>query len=277
MTLGLAGLASRALAADGPAARLATLERSAGGRIGVSVLDTGTGRRFGYRQDERLPMCSTFKLLLAGAVLSRVDRGLERLDREIPIRASDIKPTSPGTGPHVGGTQPVAALCRYAIIYSDNTAANLLIEAVGGPQAVTAFARRLGDPVTRLDHMETELNLVPRGQVHDTTSPRAMLGTMRALLVGDGLTAAMRAHLTGWLLENTTGDDRLRAGLPKGWRVGDKTGTWMPRGGVNDIAIAWPPGRKPVLITAYTAYAPGDVAKRNATVAEIGRIVAAAL
>jgi beta-lactamase class A len=272
--LGAAGLASTAIAAEAPEAQLAALERAAGGRIGVSILDTGSGRRIGYRQDDRFPMCSTFKLLLAAGVLSRVDHGREQLDREIPIRAADIQPTSPGAGPHVGGTQPIAALCRYAVIYSDNTAANLLLATLGGPQAVTALARSLGDRVTRLDHVETDLNKVADGEVHDTTSPRAMLNSMHAVLLGNALSAASRARLTGWLVENTTGGDRLRAGLPPSWRVGDKTGAWMPQGGVNDIAIIWPPGRKPILVTAYTAYAPGDMARRNATIAEIGRIVA---
>jgi beta-lactamase class A len=276
LALAATGLATSAFAADPLAHPLADLERKAGGRIGVAVLDTGSGRRLGYRQDERFPMCSTFKLLLSAAVLHRVDRGAERLGRPIAITQADLKPQSPGSAPHVGGSLPVADLCRAAMIYSDNAAANLLLKTLGGPAGLTAFVRSLGDTVTRVDRYETELNVVGPGDVRDTTSPRAMLRTVHALLLGEALSPASRKRLTGWMVENTTGDDRLRAGVPKTWRAGDKTGAWLPKGGVNDVAIFWPPGRAPLLVAAYTVGASGDMKVRNATVAEIGRIVAQA-
>ncbi|HXA39223.1 MAG TPA: class A beta-lactamase [Phenylobacterium sp.] len=255
--------------------RLKALELEAGGRIGLAVLDTGSNRRIAYREGERFAMCSTFKLLLAAAVLHRVDQGRETLGRRIAISKADLLPVSPGTEPHVGGSLDVASLCEAAMIYSDNAAANLLLRSVGGPSGVTAFARTLGDPVTRLDHAETDLNKVAPGEVHDTTTPAAMLGDLQALLVGDALSPASRQRLTGWMVANRTGDDRLRAGAPKAWRVGDKTGAWLPKGGVNDLAAFWPPGRQPILIAAYTYGAEGDMAQRSAPLAEIGRLVAA--
>jgi beta-lactamase class A len=254
------------------------LEREAGERVGVAFLDTGSGRRIAWRADARFPMCSTFKLLLAAAILHRVDTACEDLARRIPIREADLQPTSPGTKPYVGRDLPVEALCRAAMIYSDNTAANLLLKAMGGPQGVTGFARHLGDKVTRLDNYELELNKVAPGEVHDTTTPAAMLGNLQKLLIGNALTPASRERLTGWMLANTTGDDRIRAGVPRGWKLGDKTGAWIPGGGVNDLAILWPPGRPAILVAAYTWGAPDkDMAARNAVLAEVGRILAAAV
>ena len=277
MALTASALATPASAADGFISRLQAFERETGGRIGLAVMDTGDGRRLGFRADERFPMCSTFKLLLVGAVLRRVDEGQEDLGRAVPIASQDLQPVSPVTEPHVGGTLPVSELCRGAIAHSDNTAANLLIRSLGGPAGVTAFARGIGDPVTRLDRWETELNRVPAGDPRDTTSPSAMLEDLRRLALGAVLSPPSRNRLIGWLLANTTGETRLKAGLPKSWRVGDKTGAWIPSGGVNDVAIAWPPGRAPVLIAAYTVGIAGDLRQRNAVLAEIGRIVSARL
>jgi beta-lactamase class A len=277
--LAAAGLAfpARAAEADSFQPQIAALERRAGETIGVAVLDTGAGKRFGYRQHERFPMCSTFKLLLAAAILHRADTACEDLARRIPIREADLQPTSPGTKPFVGKDLPVEALCRAAMIYSDNTAANLLLKALGGPQGVTGFARHLGDQITRLDHFELELNKVAPGEVHDTTTPAAMLGNLQKLALGQALSPASRERLTGWLLANTTGGDRLKAGVPTSWKVGDKTGAWVPGGGVNDVAILWPPGRPPILVAAYTWGAPEkDMTARNAVLAEVGRLVAAA-
>ena len=277
--LGLAGagLAVPARAETSTQQRLAALETSAGVWIGLAALDTSSGRRIAWRANDRFPMCSTFKLLLASAVLHRVDTDCEDLARRVPIREADLQPTSPRTKPFVGKDLPVAKLCEAAMIYSDNTAANLLLKAVGGPEGVTGFARRLGDKVTRLDHFELALNKVAPGEAHDTTTPAAMLGNLQKLALGPALSPASRQRLTGWMLANTTGDDRLRAGVPKSWKVGDKTGAWLPGGGVNDLAILWPPGRPPILAAAYTWGAPDkDMAQRNAVLAEIGRIVATA-
>lgn len=280
LALAGAGLAmpARAAGADAFRRQIADLERRAGEKIGVAVLDTGGGARLGHREHERFPMCSTFKLLLGGAILHRVDTACEDLARRIPIRAADLQPTSPGTEPFVGKDLPVEALCRAAMIYSDNTAANLLLKAVGGPEGVTGFARHLGDRVTRLDHFELELNKVAPGEIHDTTTPAAMLGDLQRLTLGDALSPASRQRLTGWLVANTTGGDRLKAGVPKTWKVGDKTGAWLPGGGVNDVAILWPPGRPPILAAVYTWGAPAaSMTQRNAVIAEVGRMLAGAV
>lgn len=271
IAVGRGSFATAKPAPDGPGARLAALEREHGGRLGVVILDTGNGASASYRGDERFLVCSTFKLLLAAMVLKRVDQGTEKLDRRIMFGKDALLDYAPVTSKHVGAPgMMVGELCEAAITLSDNTAANLLITSVGGPAAVTGFARSLGDPHTVLDRMEPELN------PYDTTTPDAMLGDMRKLLLGDVLSQASRGLLTHWLLDCQTGLQSLRAGLPDGWRAGDKTGQWDGNGtgANNDIAIVWPPGRKPLLVTAYYMTHTTDVAVRKAVLAEVGRIVA---
>jgi beta-lactamase class A len=261
--------------ANDTAKDLVELETRNGGRLGVAVLDTGSGRRFGHRADERFPMCSTFKFLLAALVLARVDRGEQRLDRRIVFSQKDLESYSPVTKQHVGASgMSLAELCDATVALSDNTAANLLLATLGGPAALTAFTRGLGDELTRLDRIEPALNEAAPGDVRDTTTPAAMLGDMQRLLVGDALSAASRERLAGWLVGCKTGDKRLRAGIPMGWRVGDKTGTGA-NGTANDIAIAWPKGRLPILVTAYyTGSAIGDDA-RGRVIAEAGKLAVA--
>jgi beta-lactamase class A len=267
---------ARAARAPGVAARLAALEREQGVRLGVAILDTGDGRRFGHRADERFLMCSTHKLLTVGAVLARVDHGAERLDRRVVFGRDVVLSYAPVTSRRTGAPgMTVAELCEAAITVSDNTADNLLLESLGGPAAVTAFARKLGDPLTRLDRFEPELNVGAPGDLRDTTTPAAMLGDLHALLLGDALSAASRDRLEAWLHATRTGLDKLRAGVPADWKAGDKTGSG-PRGEVNDVAIFRPPQRKPLLVAAYLAGGDADTATRAAVLAEVGRIAASA-
>jgi beta-lactamase class A len=258
--------------------RLARIEAASGGRLGVSIVDTTTSLHAGLRADERFPMCSTFKLLAAGAVLTRVDRGQEDLQRRVVFSASDLVPNSPGTSRHTreltgDAGMSIGELCKAALTLSDNTAANLLLASFGGPAAVTAFARSLGDGMTRLDRIEPALNEAIPGDPRDTTTPNAMLGNLRELVLGEHLSAASRAQLLAWLAANQTGGSRLRAKLPEDWGVGDKTGTGE-RGTANDIAILWPPGRGPVLVTVYLTETDGDATRSNAAIANVGALVA---
>ena len=255
-------------------ARLAALERRHGGRLGVAILDTDNGRRHGHRADERFLMCSTHKLLTVGAVLARVDRGVEQLDRRVVFERDVVLSWAPVTSNHVGAPgMSVAELCEAAITVSDNTADNLLLRSLGGPSAVTAFARKLGDPLTRLDRYEPELNDGAPRDLRDTTTPDAMLGNLRALLLGDMLSVASRERLAAWMRAASTGLDKLRAGMPSGWQAGDKTGSGA-HDETNDVAIFWPPQRKPLLVTAYLAGSTADAAGRSAVLAEVGRIAA---
>jgi beta-lactamase class A len=273
-------LAARAGAAasDGAmdvVAALQALEAREGGRLGVSIINTASGAQKGYRGDEAFAMCSTFKFVLAAAILQRFDTGSIRLDTPINIQRDDIVGYSPVTEPMVGKSMTVAELCRATVAESDNPAANLLLRAIDGPESVTAFLRGIGDSVTRLDRYEPHMNNanVASGDMRDTTSPAAMAATMQTILLGEVLTAASRETLTGWLKATVTGPDRLRRGFPQDWAIGHKTGTGED-GPTNDIAIAWPPGRSPLIVTVYYDRT-GRTMKENATVlAEVGRIVA---
>jgi beta-lactamase class A len=283
---GLAGIAAQAFGAGaaesaqrGPAnalaRQLAQIEAQTGGRLGVAMLDTASGKSQGWRVNERFPMCSTFKFLLASAVLTRKDQGKETLERKVVFSRDVVVANSPVSGPRAGGDgMTVGELCEAAITRSDNTAANLLLDSIGGPAALTAFARGIGDTLTRLDRNEPTLNEAIAGDPRDTTTPAAMLASMRTMLLGDRLSAASREQLTAWLIGNRTGDARLRAGLPKDWRVGDKTGTGE-RATSNDIAIVWPTGRAPVLVAVYlTGATQASAARRDAAIAQVGALVA---
>lgn len=261
------------LRADGAfSARMRELETQCGGRLGVAVHDLSSGKKVGYRQDERFAMCSTFKFLLTAAVLQRVDTGNERLARLVRIPEQPLISNSPLTEKHAGGEMSIDALCHASMTRSDNTAANLLLETLDGPAGVTGFARSIGDRVTRLDRTETALNEAAPGDPRDTTSPEAMLANLERILVGSVLSAAAREKIIAWMEESKTGGERLRAHVPQGWRAGDKSGSNLETTS-NDIGIFWPPGRSAVLVTAYLTECPGPETKRSAVLAEIGRHV----
>lgn len=275
--------AAMAAAATLPATRLfgatssafEVLERRHGGRLGVAALDTGTGKRLTHRADERFPMCSTFKLLLTAMVLARVDEHQERLDRRIAYRKADLLENAPVTRAHVGeGGMNVGALCAAIMAWSDNTATKVLMRPLGGPPAVTHFARTLGDSVTRVDRMEPLSNSAIPGDPRDTTSPSAMVANLDQLTLGRALSEESRSRLVTWLAACRTAEARIPAGIPAGWRSGNRTGTG-DNGSTNDVAILWPPGRSPVLVAGYYTGSPGTRAAANAVLAEVGRIVAA--
>jgi beta-lactamase class A len=261
-----------ARAASGSA--FANLEADLGGRVGVMAIDTGDGTEISHRADERFAMCSTFKWMLAAFVLSQVDQDEMSLDERLSFGPEDLLEYAPVAREHVDlGWLTVERLCRASVTISDNTAANLLLHRVGGPAELTSFLRQTGDRVTRLDRTEPDLNTNLPGDERDTTTPRAMAGSMARILVGDVLSAASRDKLHQWLKDTSTGLQRLRAGLPPGWTAGDKTGSGA-NGAANDVAIAWPPQRQPILIAAYFSEADASPESRNAAHADIGRITA---
>jgi beta-lactamase class A len=198
----------------------------------------------------------------------------EQLDRRVRYTAADLVVYSPASERHVADGMTLAELCEAAVTLSDNGAANLLLAAIGGPAGFTAYARSLGDTVTRLDRTEPTLNESIPGDPRDTTSPAAMLATLQKVALGTALAARSREALVGWMAASHTGDARLRAGL-SGWHVADKTGTGA-RGSTNDIGIAWPPQGAPVVIAAYLTGTTAPLARRNATLAAVGRAIAAA-
>jgi len=263
------------LAQAGDSRALAALERLSGGRLGVMALDTGSGRTLTHRAGERFLLCSTFKLLLAAQVLKGVDEGRETLERVLTYGRADLLDYAPVTTRRLAeGGMTMAALCEAAVTESDNTAANLLLARMGGPASLTRCLRALGDPVTRLDRFEPALNRPVPGHPYDTTTPAAMVATLRTLLLGDVLSASSRDQLLRWLLATNTGSARLRAGLPAGWRLAHKTGTGV-NGATNDIGLLYPPGRAPILVAVYYTGAKASQPRRDAVLAEVARLVGA--
>lgn len=250
---------------------LFALDRKHGGRLGVAILDSGNGRIVAHRGEERFAMCSTFKFVAAAFALARVDRGEEELERRVSYSKADLITYSPVTEKHVERGLTVAEICDAAVTLSDNTAGNLLLDSFGGPKGLTDYMRSLGDEASRLDRREPELNEARTGDPRDTTTPVAMAGVLRQTVLGGALSPASRQQLTGWLVANKTGDKRLRAGVPKGWRIGEKTGTGN-NNATNDVGVIWPPGRAALVVTAYYAEASAALPEREAVLAEVGRL-----
>jgi beta-lactamase class A len=260
---------------------LADLERAAGGRLGVTALNTESDETISHRGDERFGFCSTFKLLLAAVVLREVEQGRLKFDTRVHYSAADMVPYAPVTEHHFArGYMTIGALAEAAQVTSDNVAANLLLGVIGGPAGFTALLRAAGDETTRLDRFEPALNFVPPGELQDTTTPMAMSRTTARYLTTNYLSVANRRTLIEWMVATRTGTRRLRAGFPADWRAGDKTGTGVAGGMANkynDVAIVFPPDRVPLVVTAFyespvrstSARADGD-----AVLAEAGKIVA---
>jgi beta-lactamase class A len=254
------------------AAAWADIEREAAGRLGVAVIDTGSGRVDGHRLDERFPMCSTFKWLAAALVLRRVDLGQDTLQRRIRFGRDVLVSHSPVVETRLADGMTLAELCEATVTVSDNAAANLILGTFGGPPALTRFARTLGDTMTRLDRTEPALNEARPGDPRDTTTPRAMATALRAAALGGALSAPSRAQLVQWLVATRTGADRLRRHVPPDWQAGDKTGTGA-RGTTNDVAVFWPPKGAPIVVAAYLTETDAAPERRNAALAEVGRRV----
>lgn len=266
---------SGADAASSPArAAFLALERQSGGRLGVMALDTGASRSIGYRAGERFAMCSTHKFLTAAAILAMVDAGRLTLDHPVAYGRDDLLSYAPVTRKHVdAGRMSVDALTAAAIQWSDNTAANLLLGLIGGPAGWTRYARSIGDAVSRLDRIEPGLNEAAPGDPRDTTTPAAAIGDLDAVLRGAALSEASRARLQGWMVESEITNDLLRAGMPAGWRVGDKSGSG-DNGTRNDIGIVLRPGGAPILAAVFLTGSTAPAAARDAVVASAGRIIA---
>lgn len=260
-------------------ARIEALQKRSGGRIGLFALHSGSRAQIAFQADQRFAFCSTFKLLLAAAVLARVDAGQLSLDKPIRFGSNDIVAHAPITSARLvngRGAMSVGELCEAIVTVSDNPAANLLFPLVGGPPGLTRFLRELGDQYTRSDRIEPALNSNLAGDERDTTTPAAFVASMEALLLGNRLSEEAVHLLLGWMVSSTTGLQRLRAGLPQGWRAGDKTGTGA-NGAVNDVAILWKPEQAPLLMAVFMTGSEQSVDELNAIHAELAGLVVKAL
>ncbi|MFF1722248.1 class A beta-lactamase [Streptomyces sviceus] len=271
------GANTTAYAADDVTARLRTLEERYGARLGVFAHHLRAQRSVRFRADERFPMCSVFKALAAAAVLRDLDRHGEVLARRVHYTEADlVQPGSDRTAAHLADGMTVAELAEVAITYSDNAAGNLLLRELGGPTAITRFARSLGDRVTRLDRWEPELNTAEPWRRTDTTSPYAIGRTYGRLVLGDALNRRDRRLLTHWLLSNTTSVNRFHAGLPKTWTIADKTGSGS-YGTANDVGVVWTEDGDPIVLSVLSTMPAPDAVRDDALIADAAAVVADAL
>jgi beta-lactamase class A len=244
-----------------------------GARLGVLAVDTGSERQISFDANARFAMCSTFKLPLAGFIFHLAETRRLSLSENLAFSAGDLLDNSPVTEANLSsGMLPIAELAAAAVRQSDNTAANLLLRKVGGPAALTHFIRRCGDRTTRIDRYELALNSNIDSDPRDTTTPAAMVGLVRTLVLGRVLSPASRMKLADWLITSVAKPDRLKAGFPRAWRVGHKPGTGR-NGAVNDVAIAWPPGRSPILAAVYISEGSAGSEARAAAHRAIARLI----
>jgi beta-lactamase class A len=267
---------SGAAVAESADKTLKRIRERAGGRLGVHALDSQSGKRWGIDENSRYAMASTFKLPLAAAILWQVDRKAFTLDHSLVIERKDLLPNSAVVEAKLAAgadAMTVRDLCAAVVTWSDNAAANVLLDGMGGPSALTEFFRMLGDQVTRLDRREPELNTNLPGDPQDTTTPRAMVDSLLRIFTQDVLSIASRAMLIDWMIASRTGLDRVRAGLPRSWNPGDKTGTGE-NGAFNDLVIAYPPNRRPVFVAVYMSESQLVPKELAAAHAEIGTLIA---
>lgn len=267
----LAGASSLALL--GGRDPYADIERKYRAELGVAAIDVLDGRALGHRADERFPLASTFKLPLAAAVLARADAG-HPLPQRLHVAPNDVLDDSPVVKRALedaprGTELSIEQLCAAAIEESDNTAAALLLHALGGPPALNAYLRATGDRATHIAHGEPKINDATFGSATDTTTPRAMAELLERLVLGRLLTSGSTARLLGWMRACKTGGDRLRAGAPHTWNVGDKTGTAAHA--TNDVGILFVPTGPPIVVAAYVYGGPSGTADRDRALAEVAR------
>ncbi len=253
---------------------LRALETKSGGRLGVAAVDTGSGHWIGHRAEERFAMCSTHKFLTAAAILSLVDQGRLTLDQRVSYSRADLLEYAPVASKNLdAGFMTVDALCAATVGWSDNTANNLLLGLLGGPEGWTRYARQLGDATSQLDRIEPALNTAVPGDSRDTTTPDAMVRNLNIVLLDNALSDASRTRLESWMARNTVTASLLPAGLPAGWRVSDKSGAGQ-NGTRNDIGIIRPPKAAPILATIYCTESMLSPASRDGLIADAGRIIA---
>lgn len=245
-------------------------ETALSARLGAAVLDTATGQLWRYHADERFPLLSTHKVFSCAALLAKVDKGEASLDRRVVILATDIVPYSPITQNRIApDAMSLSELCGAALGVSDNTAANFVLAAIGGPGGVTALFRALGDETSRLDRTETDLNEALPGDPRDTTTPASAVADLDKILLGGTLKPVSRERLTQWMIGDRVAGPLLRAALPEDWRIADKTGAGE-RGSRGIVAVIWPPNRPPLVAAIYLTDTAAPIEARNAAIAHIG-------
>lgn len=251
------------------------LERDLGARIGVSIRNSADEQAWSHRGEERFALASTFKTFACAALLARVDAGHEQLSRRVSFLSSDLVTYSPVTEKHAGGEGlTLGELCAATLRTSDNTAANLVLDAIGGPAGLTGYMRAIGDRHTRLDRRETALNEATPGDTRDTTIPNAATASLKSLVFGDALSMLSREQLTRWMADNAVAGPLLRSSLPAGWRIADRSGAGG-HGARAIIAVLWPEQGTPLIVAIYIAETTASMDQRNRAIATIGAAIVA--
>lgn len=248
-------------------------ESSLQARIGFAVFDAKDNSMRNYRGNERFPINSTHKVLSCAALLANVDHGHSTLGDKVSFDQSKLVDYSPVTKDRIQPkTMTLGELCAAAVIYSDNTAANLVFDHIGGPQGLTTFLREMNDLVTRSDRTEPTLNEAVPGDLRDTSTPISMSHTIAKLVLGDTLSATSKTQLGQWMKDDKVADALLRSVLPAGWIIGDKTGAGG-YGSRSIVAVVWPPKRQPLVISIYITQTKASMARSNQAIARIGSAI----
>lgn len=261
---------------EGLAKALATAETTLKARVGMAVLDAKGTPLWLHHADDLFPLNSTFKAFAAAAVLARIDAGSDKPDRVVRFAKGDLVTYSPVTETRLETGMTLSEICAAALAMSDNTAGNLMLDAIDGPAGLTAFLRKSGDTVSRLDRRETDLNEATPGDPRDTTTPAAAAATLHRLLFGSVLSDKSRKQLLAWMEGNKVGGPLFRSALPEGWRIADRTGAGG-HGSRSIIAALMPPGRDPVVAGLYLTGTEATMDERNAAVAAVGAALVSAL
>lgn len=250
-------------------------EARLGARIGMAVFDAKDRTRWAHRGDERFPLNSTHKSFSCAALLKQVDRRVLALENVISIERASLVTYSP-VMEKTGGQVTLREACAASVSWSDNTAANIVTDAIGGPQAFTVFMRDIGDPHTRLDRKEPEMNEATPNDLRDTTTPNAIVESLRRIILGDVLREDSRALLTDWMINDKVADALLRATLPRTWSIADKSGAGG-HGSRSIVAVIWPKDRDPVVVGIYITQTSAPMADSNAAIARLGSVLADAI
>ena len=243
------------------------LEAKYDAQIGVYVLDTNDNSEIAYNADQRFAYCSTHKVLSVGALLQR--KSLDELGERRIYSAEEILPYSAITKAHVADGLTLAEICEAALRVSDNTAANLVIAELGGIDAFRDSLRAIGDDVTEPARLETELNIFSPDSPADTTTPRRLAKDLELYLLGDLLSDEKKSLLATWMSDNAITDDLIKAGVPKGWKVLDKSGAGINYVTRNDVAVIYPPNKKPIVVAIMTRRNEESARFDSALVAEV--------
>lgn len=254
-----------------PIQQLEILEKSFNGKIGIYAIDTNNSQVISYRADERFPIQSTMKLIGVGALLKQSENNKSLLKKKITYTNQDLTSWHPVSGKYIATGMTLGALAEAAITYSDNPAMNLITKKFGGPKFATDFAHSIGNKTFNICHYEGNLNSNPNSY-EDTSTPKDMALSLQKLTIGNVLPQPQRIQLITWMRNNTVGYKRIRAGVPMGWVVADKTGSG-DYGIANDIGIMWSPLCKPVVLSIYTIRNTKDAKRREDIIAATTNII----